>query len=136
MYTYALTTATYPRRSLFVRTANAKLMVETFFHYRDQVRYLLLGFAIMPEHLHVLLSPSSGQTIEHCAQCIKGGFSHEFERSFPERSGSQASTSTGLAMSRIISISSNILRPIRNGWVSWITLLSIRDFRIGLTRCQ
>jgi putative transposase len=82
MYTYALTTATFQRRALFVRTANADLLLKTLFHYRDQGRYKLHGFAIMPEHLHVLLSPSLGQTIERCAQCIKGGFSHEVRAQF------------------------------------------------------
>jgi putative transposase len=36
----------------------------------------------MPEHLHVLLSPAENQTIERCAQCIKGGFSHEVRKQF------------------------------------------------------
>jgi len=82
METYALTTTTYQRRTLFVRTANAELMVKTLFHYRDQGRYQLYGFAVMPEHLHVLLTPSTNQTIERCAQCIKGGFSHEVRAQF------------------------------------------------------
>ena len=82
METYALTTATYQRRSLFVPTANAALLVKTLFHYRDQGRYQLHGFVVMPEHLHVLLSPSTNQTIERCAQCIKGGFSHEVRAQF------------------------------------------------------
>ena len=77
MQTYALTTTTYQRRSIFVKTAHAELLLKTLFHYRDHGRYRLHGFAIMPEHLHVLLSPASDQTIERCAQCIKGGFSHE-----------------------------------------------------------
>ncbi|MGD0890209.1 MAG: transposase [Terracidiphilus sp.] len=82
METHALTTSTYQRRSLFVRTANADLLVKTLFHYRDQGRYALHGFVVMPEHLHVLLTPSAGQTIERCAQCIKGGFSHEVRTQF------------------------------------------------------
>ena len=77
MHTYALTTTAFQRRALFVRTANAELLVKTIFHYRDQGRYRLHGFAIMPEHLHILLTPSANQTIERCAQCIKGGFSHD-----------------------------------------------------------
>jgi putative transposase len=36
----------------------------------------------MPEHLHVLLTPSQTQTVERCAQCIKGGFSHEVRSQF------------------------------------------------------
>jgi len=82
METYALTTTTYQRRALFVRTTNAELLVKTLFHYRDQGRYQLHGFAVMPEHLHVLLTPSLSQTIERCAQCIKGGFSHEVRKQF------------------------------------------------------
>ena len=82
MPTYALTTGTHQRRALFTRTANAELLVKTLFHYRDQGRYKLHGFAVMPEHLHVLLTPAPNQTIERCAQCIKGGFSHEVRAQF------------------------------------------------------
>jgi len=82
METYALTTATYQRRAVFVRTENAELLVRTLLHYRDQGRYQLHGFVVMPEHLHVLLTPSESQTIERCAQCIKGGFSHEVRKQF------------------------------------------------------
>ena len=82
METYALTTTTYQRRALFVRTANAELLVQTLFYYRDQGRYLLHGFVVMPEHLHVLLTPAEGQTVERSAQCIKGGFSHEVRKQF------------------------------------------------------
>jgi putative transposase len=80
MPTYALTTATHDRRAIFTRTGNAELLVGTLFRYRDQGRYRLHGFAVMPEHLHVLLTPGPGQTIERCAQCIKGGFSHEMRK--------------------------------------------------------
>jgi putative transposase len=82
MPTYAITTTTYQRRAIFARTANAELLVTTLFHYRDQGRYRLHGFAAMPEHLHVLLTPALDQTIERCAQCIKGGFSHEVRSQF------------------------------------------------------
>lgn len=82
METYALTTATFQRRALFAVTANAELMVKMLFHYRDEGRYQLHGFVVMPEHLHALLTPSENQTIERCAQCIKGGFSHEVRAQF------------------------------------------------------
>jgi putative transposase len=82
METYAITTTTYQRRALFVRALNAELLVKTLFHYRDQVRYQLHGFVVMPEHLHVLLTPLSGQKIERCVQCIKGGFSHAVREQF------------------------------------------------------
>jgi putative transposase len=68
MPAYALTTATHLRRAIFSRTANAEMLVKFLFHYRD--------------HLHVLLTPAPGQTIERCAQCIKGGFSHELRKQY------------------------------------------------------
>lgn len=82
MSTYAITTVTYLRRVLFLKTANAESLVNMLFHYRDQGRYLLHGFAVMPEHLHVLLTPAASQTIERCAQRIKGGFSHQIRTKF------------------------------------------------------
>lgn len=81
-YTYALTCVAHQRKAIFVRTDNAELLLQTLFHYRAQSRYQLHGFAIMPEHLHVLLTPNPGQTIERCIQCIKGGYSHAMRQQF------------------------------------------------------
>jgi putative transposase len=46
------------------------------FHYRDEGRYSLHAFVVMPDHVHVLISPAGDQSLERCMQCIKGGFSH------------------------------------------------------------
>jgi putative transposase len=81
--TYAATTVTHARRALFNRTANADLLLHTLLHYRDNGRYQLHAFVIMPEHLHILLTPSEDQTIERCMQCIKGGFSHTIRAQIP-----------------------------------------------------
>ena len=81
--TYAATTVTHARRALFTRTANADLLLQIITHYRNQGRYLLHAFVIMPEHLHILITPSEDQTIERCMQCIKGGFSHTIRTKLP-----------------------------------------------------
>ena len=78
--TYAITIVAYQRKAIFVLTHHAELLIQTLFHYRDQSRYLLHGFAIMPEHIHILLTPQTGQTIERCIQWIKGGYSHELHK--------------------------------------------------------
>src|SRR5579863_9956402 len=80
--TYAITTVTFQRRALFVRTANAELLVQTIFGYREQGRFLLHAFAVMPEHLHVLLTPGKEQSVERCVQFIKGGFSFSVRKQF------------------------------------------------------
>jgi len=43
--------------------------------YRDQVAYLLHEFVIMPNHLHLLLTPSETTSLEKAMQLIKGGSS-------------------------------------------------------------
>ena len=71
--TYAITTIAHQRHQVFQVSANADLLIATLYRYRDQSKFLLHGFAIMPEHIHVLLTPA--ETIERAVQLIKGGFS-------------------------------------------------------------
>ena len=76
MQTYALTILTHQRRSIFTRTANVDLMQETLFRHRSQNRYQLHAFAIMPDHIHALITPSSEHSLPRCIQFLKGSFSH------------------------------------------------------------
>jgi putative transposase len=71
--TYALTSSTYQGKRVFQRTEVADLMVATVLRYRDVNRFLVHGFAIMPDHIHILLT--TGELIEAAAKLIKGGFS-------------------------------------------------------------
>ena len=80
--TYATNAITHNRTRIFQRTTNAEKMVEILFHYRDAGRYLLHGYVVMPDHIHVLLTPLGDQTIERCMQCIKGGFSFAIRQEF------------------------------------------------------
>ena len=79
--TYALTAVAYQRRRVFQSISNAELLISTFFRYRDQSRFLVHGFVVMPEHLHVLVTPA--ETIERTAQLIKGGYSFAIRKHFP-----------------------------------------------------
>ena len=98
MSTYAITTVTYSRRALFLKTANAESLVNMLFHYRDQGRYLLHGFAVMPEHLHVLLTSAASQTIEAARNASRVDFRTRFARIFAVRSGRPDITITVSAM--------------------------------------
>src|ERR1700681_459242 len=70
--TYMVTTETWERRSLFQTEPWAKLLVDTLYHYRGTA-YLLHEFVIMPDHIHVLMTPLT--SLEKAVQFIKGGFS-------------------------------------------------------------
>jgi putative transposase len=78
--TYAFTAVSHQRRRIFQKTANAELLIATLFRYRDQSRYRLHGFVVMPDHIHVLLTPN--ESIEKTAQLIKGGFSFAIRQQF------------------------------------------------------
>jgi putative transposase len=73
--TYFVTTQTFGRRKLFQVDQLAELLVKTLFHYRDEQKYLLHEFVIMPDHLHLILTPND-ITLERAVQFIKGGYSH------------------------------------------------------------
>ena len=74
-YTYFVTTVAADPRALFQGQQNAQLMTDVLFRYRDQGRYALHAFVVMPDHIHLMLSPSVNESIERCVQCIKGGYS-------------------------------------------------------------
>jgi putative transposase len=51
------------------------LLLDVLRHYRRQNRFELHAFVFMPDHVHLLITPQSGETLERCIQLIKGGFS-------------------------------------------------------------
>ena len=57
-------------------------MLNTLFRYREQGRFLLHGFVVMPDHIHVLITPAHDHTIERCIQLIKGGLSFAIRKEF------------------------------------------------------
>ena len=74
--TYFVTFSTWQRRRLFVVENYVRLFLQTLYRYRREGRFQLHTFVIMPEHVHLLLTPANNVTIEHAVQLIKGGYSH------------------------------------------------------------
>jgi len=72
---FFVTTVTAQRLPIFRRETTANLLIETLVHYRDQGRFLLHEFVIMPDHFHALLTPAGDISLERAMQFIKGGFS-------------------------------------------------------------
>jgi len=75
--TYMVTTSTWERRALFRNERWARLLIDTLYHYRGSA-YLLHEFVIMPDHIHVLITPIT--TLEKAVQFIKGGFSYRAKK--------------------------------------------------------
>ena len=74
---YFVTTDTWERHALFINTVLAGIVVEQIVSCRDRGFYKLHAFALMPEHLHMLLTPGDETTIEKEVQMIKGGSAHQ-----------------------------------------------------------
>ncbi len=75
--TYMITSATWGRRSIFQREPWAKLFIDNLYHYRGAA-YFLHEFVVMPDHIHVLLTPKT--SLEKAVQFIKGGFSYRAKK--------------------------------------------------------
>ncbi len=56
----------------------ARLFVDVLFHYRKHKNYLLHEFVLMPDHFHLLISPTL--SLERSLQLIKGGFSYRAKK--------------------------------------------------------
>ena len=75
--TYMITSSTWERRELFRNERWTKLLLDTLFHYRPSA-YLLHEFVIMPDHIHLLVTPQA--SLEKAVQFIKGGFSYRAKK--------------------------------------------------------
>jgi putative transposase len=63
----------------------AELFLDAIFHYRDEGVFLLHEFVIMPDHFHLILTPSSKFSLEKTVQRIKGAFSFHAGKRFSSK---------------------------------------------------
>jgi putative transposase len=83
--TYFVTFSTWQRGRLFVVESYARLFLKTIYRYRRAGKFRLHAFVLMPEHVHLLLTPGADVTLERAIQLIKGGYSHAFGSEFGRR---------------------------------------------------
>jgi putative transposase len=60
---------------------SAQLFLHVLYTYASQRRFLLHEFVVMPNHVHLIITPA--ETLERAMQLIKGGFSRQMSRSGP-----------------------------------------------------
>jgi putative transposase len=77
--TYFVTANVLQRKSLFQVDKIARLFLDVLLSYRTERKYLLHEFVVMPNHFHLILSPT-GIALERALQLIKGGFSFQLNR--------------------------------------------------------
>jgi dTDP-glucose 4,6-dehydratase len=75
MRTFFVSSVTWGRRSLFRNEHMALLFIEKMSQDRRVGRYQVHEFVLMPDHFHLVITPSSKITLERALQFLKGGFS-------------------------------------------------------------
>ena len=76
---YFVTANVFQRKSLFQVEKIASLFIEVLMNYRTEKKYLLHEFVVMPDHLHLIITPTQ-ITLERALQLIKGGFSFRLNK--------------------------------------------------------
>ena len=76
---YFVTAGASGHRPLLQTEDMAGLLIDTLQRYRQEGKFLLHEFVVMPNHFHLLITPS-GVPIEKAVQFIKGGFSFHVQK--------------------------------------------------------
>jgi putative transposase len=79
-WTYFITTKTAQNISVFQVKDVADIVAAKILEYRSKGNYLLHDFVLMPNHLHLILTPADSLTLEKCMQLVKGESSHEIHK--------------------------------------------------------
>jgi len=79
-WTYFVTTKAAQNISVFQVKEEADIVIAKMLEYRSKGNYLLHDFVLMPNHLHLMLTPADEVTLEKMMQLIKGGSSHEVHK--------------------------------------------------------
>ena len=74
---YFVTTQTAGRKPFFRHERWTRLLTAVFKHYSEN-DFTLHAYVIMPDHLHVLITPR--ESLEKAVQLLKGGFSFRAKR--------------------------------------------------------
>jgi putative transposase len=78
--TFFVTSVTWRRTPIFRNDTRARLLLDVMFDYRDQGKYLLHEFVVMPDHIHLLLTPAPEISVERAMQFVKGGYSYRLRK--------------------------------------------------------
>ena len=74
-----LTFSCYQRRPLFVDAKRCDLFLHVLEHTRRRYRLVILGYVVMPEHVHLLVSEPQKATLSTAVQALKLGFVRKLE---------------------------------------------------------
>src|SRR5260370_34995086 len=78
--TYFVTTKAWQSTSVFHVAEVAEILIRKLLEYQSKGNYLLHEFVLMPDHLHLILTPTESTSLEKAMPLIKGGSSHKISK--------------------------------------------------------
>ncbi|MBU4193596.1 MAG: transposase [Actinobacteria bacterium] len=78
---YMVTSATFERRNIFALDVNASEVVSIILKGRSLLHYWLLAFAVMPDHIHVVMKPRN-KTLHQGIGSLKGTAARVINRKY------------------------------------------------------
>ena len=76
-YCYFVTAGTQDRRPLFRDTRPCQILVKNLQFYRDRMKFALHGYVVMPDHIHLLVTPRQPATVSDIMRNLKSYTSRE-----------------------------------------------------------
>jgi len=73
--TFFVTASSSQRKAIFQSARMQHLFLDVLRHYRREDHFRLHAFVLMPNHFHLLITPTEKSSLEKCLQLIKGGYS-------------------------------------------------------------
>jgi putative transposase len=73
-YLHYITTSCYQRRPLLALASRRDLFVEVLEHVRRRYHFVVVGYVVMPEHIHLRLSEPERGNPSTVMQAVKQGF--------------------------------------------------------------
>jgi REP element-mobilizing transposase RayT len=71
--TFFISATAWQRRPIFLSEPNSQLLLDLLFEYRDDGKYLLHEFAVLPDMFHALLTPTEN-SLEQAVEFITDEF--------------------------------------------------------------
>jgi len=79
-YCHFVTSKTHRNTKIFSEGKAADLLIQTIFEVRKKLRFRLLAFVVMPNHIHLMLVPDKRNSISDVMRHIKGRFARRYNQ--------------------------------------------------------
>jgi putative transposase len=90
-YLHFITTSCYQRTPLLAKPQHRDLLLEILESVRRRYRFVVVGYVVMPEHVHLLLSEPERGNPSKVMQAVKQGFARRILRKLRDDDSRQGS---------------------------------------------